>query len=104
MGVGGVLIACSEDKHDSYLRELSALAMNFWRGDGKADADMDKRLVALTSDPGDGEKDLHNLSEDKERRPTVAASNPRGLQIAYDAAVAWPGAAARTFASTCCRI
>ncbi len=88
MGVGDVLIACSEDKDDPYLRELSAFAMNFWRGDEAADARMEERLVALTYDDGAGENKLAELSEEKEESPTVAVSVPAGLQIQYNAAVA----------------
>ena len=88
MGVGDVLIACSEDKDDPYLRELSAFAMNFWRGDEAADARMEARLVALTYDDGAGENKLAELSEEKEESPTVAVSVPAGLQIQYNAAVA----------------
>ena len=42
MGVGAVLIACSRDKDDPYLRELSAFAMNSWRGDAAVDARMEE--------------------------------------------------------------
>ena len=54
MGVGDVLIACSRDKGDPYLRELSAFAMNFWRGDAAANARMEEALLALTNDDGGG--------------------------------------------------
>jgi len=88
MGVGAVLIACSEDKDDPYLRELSAFAMNFWRGDAAADAAMEKRLVELTFDDGAGQNKLAELSDDKDDSPTVSIARPDGLQIQYDAAVA----------------
>ena len=88
MGVGDVLIACSEEKGDPYLRELSAFAMNFWRGDEAANSRMEKRLVALTYDDGTGENQLAELSEAKDESPTVAVSIPSGLQIQYNAAVA----------------
>ena len=45
MGVGDALIACGRDKDDPYLRELSAFAMNFWRGDAAADARMEEALA-----------------------------------------------------------
>ena len=45
MGVGGVLITCSRDKDDLNLRELSAFAMNSWRGNAAANARMEDALV-----------------------------------------------------------
>ena len=71
MGVGDVLIACSRDKDDPYLRELSAFAMNFWRGDAAANARMEEALLALTHDDGAGEDKLSELSEDQEESPTA---------------------------------
>ena len=88
LGVGDVLIACSGDADDPYLRELSAFAMNFWRGDDAANSRMEKRLVDLTYDAGEGQQNSSDLTEEKQDAPTVAVSNPRGLQIQYDAAVA----------------
>jgi hypothetical protein len=102
MGVGDVLIACSRDKDDPYLRELSAFAMNFWRGDAAANARMEEALLALTNDDGAGEDKLTELSEDQEESPTAdllssltgggggteAVSNIPGLQIRFNAAVA----------------
>ncbi len=102
MGVGDVLIACSRDKGDPYLRELSAFAMNFWRGDAAANARMESALLALTHDDGAGEDKLNELSEDQEESPTAdmlssltgggngtdAVSKIPGLQIRFNAAVA----------------
>jgi hypothetical protein len=102
MGVGDVLIACSRDKDDPYLRELSAFAMNFWRGDAAANARMEEALTRLTHDDGVGEDNLAELSEDQEESPTanalsaltgggnstVAMSKIPGLQIRFNAAVA----------------
>jgi len=102
MGVGDVLIACSGDKDDPYLRELSAFAMNFWRGDATANARMEESLARLTHDDGAGEDKLADLTDDKEDSPTtdalsaltgggnstVAISKIPGLQIRFNAAVA----------------
>ena len=102
MGVGDVLIACSGDKDDPYLRELSAFAMNFWRGDAAANARMGEALVRLTHDDGVGEDKLADLSDDQEESltadalsalmgggtGTVATSKIPGLQIRFNAAVA----------------
>ncbi len=88
MGVGDVLIACSEEKDDPYLRELSAFAMNFWRGDDAANARMEKRLVAATYDDGSGQNKLAELSEEKDESPNAPVCKPAGLQIEYNAAVA----------------
>jgi hypothetical protein len=101
-GVGDVLIACSGDKDDPYLRELSAFAMNFWRGDAAANARMEEALIRLTHDDGAGEDKLADLADDKEESPTadilssltggdnstVAISKIPGLQIRFNAAVA----------------
>jgi hypothetical protein len=102
MGVGDVLIACSGDKDDPYLRELSAFAMNFWRGDAAPTSRMEEALARLTHDDGAGEDKLADLSDDKEESPTadalsalagggngtVAISKIPGLQIRFNAAVA----------------
>jgi hypothetical protein len=102
MGVDDVLIACSRDKDDPYLRELSAFAMNFWRGDAATSARMEEALLVLTHDDGAGEDKLTDLSEDQEESPTadalsvltgggngtVAISKVPGLQIRFNAAVA----------------
>jgi hypothetical protein len=102
MGVGDVLIACSDDKDDPYLRELSAFAMNFWRGDAAANVRMEEALARLTHDDGAGEDKLANLSDDPEESPTAdalsaltgggngtaAISKIPGLQIRFNAAVA----------------
>ena len=88
LGVGKTLIDCSKDKDDPYLRELSAFAMNFWRGDETANAAMEERLADLTRDDGAGDKGLIDASEEKDQGPTVAVSRPSGLQIEYNAAVA----------------
>ena len=88
MGVGDALIACSRDRDDPYLRELSAFAMNFWRGDAAANARMEDALAALIQDDGAGEDKLADLSEEKDNSPTEAVSKVPGLQIRFNAAVA----------------
>ena len=88
MGVGDALIACSRDRDDPYLRELSAFAMNFWRGDDAANARMEEALDMLIQDNGEGEETLADLSEGKNDSPTEAVSKIPGLQIRFNAAVA----------------
>jgi hypothetical protein len=87
MGVADALIVCSTDD-DPYLRELSVFAMNFWRGDDAVNARMQSALLARTQDDGKGEDDAAGLSQEKDDSPTVALSDPKGLQIQYNAAVA----------------
>jgi hypothetical protein len=103
MGVGDALVACAGEKDDPYLRELSAFAMNFLRGDEAANRRMQQALVALTNDNGEGEDRLADLADEKEETPmqdalsaltgggdqgTTAVSKIPGLQIRFNAAVA----------------
>ena len=103
MGVGDVLVACGRDKDDPILRELSAFAMNFWRGDAAANSRMEDALVTLIQDDGAGEDKLSDITEEKEESPmtdtltwmmggsrngTDAVSKIPGLQIRFNAAVA----------------
>ncbi len=105
LGVGDVLIACSEDADDPYLRELSAFAMNFWRGDEAANARMEKRLVDLTYDDGQGQEASSELTEQKDESRDRRPLQP---QAAFRSNTTppwrWPGSAARTPASTCSKI
>lgn len=88
MGVGYALIACSRDRDDAYLRELSAFAMNFWRGDAAANARMVDALGALIQDDGEGNDILAGLAGEKNNDPTEAVSKIPGLQVRFNAAVA----------------
>jgi hypothetical protein len=88
MGVGDALIECSRDRDDAYLRELSAFAMNFWRGDDAANARMQEALARLVNDGGEGESNLAELWTDKDETPTEAVSKIPGLLIRFNAAVA----------------
>ena len=88
MGVGDALIACSRDRDDPNLRELSAFAMNFWRGDDAANARMEKALVALIQDAGEGDDQLTGAADEKNGGPTESVSKVPGLEVRFNAAAA----------------
>ena len=88
MGVGDALIACSRDQDDPNLRELSAFAMNFWRGDDAANARMEKALVALIQDTGEGDDQLTGAADEKNDGATEAVSKVPGLEVRFNAAAA----------------
>ncbi len=81
----------------TYLRELSAFAMNFWRGDDAANERMEKRLVDLmTKDDGSGRNSAAELSEEKDESPNApSATAGRSLQIEYFAAVSGAASASQ---------
>jgi hypothetical protein len=88
MGVGDVLITCSSDKDDPFLRKLSALAMNSWRGDERANARMEEALTALIHDDGAGEEKLADLEDGADDSPFETATRIPGLEVRFNAAVA----------------
>lgn len=61
-GVAGVIEKCAAD-NDPSIRKFVAFASNFWRGSAAEDAKIEKALVALSRDSGQGENALDALLE-----------------------------------------
>ena len=72
MGVAQALETASEDA-DPFVREMAALAANFWTGTPREESELEKMLVRLSRDSGAGEDRL------AERRQE-AGEDPRTLQ------------------------
>jgi hypothetical protein len=87
IGVDRALVDAA-DAEDPFLRELAALAMNFWRGDAEADARMEKALVKLSYDDGRGEDSLGQLSDEEDPGETRAVSHKAGQRVCFNAVVA----------------
>jgi hypothetical protein len=87
-GVADVLVRCSEDE-DPYLRELTALAANFWGGTAAEQARIESLLVRLSTDTGDGED---KLRERQQSNPDAARSQAvckrKGFQVQVNANLA----------------
>jgi hypothetical protein len=88
LGVAEALRQCSEDD-DPYLRELTALASNFWTGTGREQATIEEYLVKLSLDDGRGEE---KLAERQARNPDAkrsrAISKRKGFQVQANANLA----------------
>jgi hypothetical protein len=72
MGVDRTLEECAA-ADDPFLRELTALALNFWHGGADAEARMEKTLLRLSNDEGRGQELLDQWAEDDpaETRPVT---------------------------------
>ncbi len=85
LGVAEALRECAEDD-DPYLRELTALASNFWKGTGREETMTEEFLVKLSMDDGRGEE---KLAERQARNPDAARSRAvskrKGFQVQVNA-------------------
>jgi hypothetical protein len=91
MGVADALIACAGDREFFAVREMSALAMNFWWGTADEDARMERALVELTHDDGAGEYRLDEARDEylaKNPDQTRARSKESGFEIRVNANIA----------------
>ncbi len=96
LGLDRALTTCAQDPNP-FLREVSALALNFWEGLPAENARMDDVLVRLTHDDGSGE-DILVAMRDEERRIAgyredekqidVPVTKIPGLTIRYNATIA----------------
>jgi hypothetical protein len=87
-GVAEVLRECSEDE-DPYLRELTALASNFWFGTAKEDAVIEGLLVRLSRDAGQGEEKLEERqARNPDNRRSRALTRRKGFQVQANANLA----------------
>src|SRR5262249_18081296 len=73
MGVDKTLIKCA-DAPQPYLRELTAMALNFWSGTDAENERIEAKLEKLLDDPGTGEEEQRQLVGDKPEE-TAAFTN-----------------------------
>lgn len=84
-GVIPTLQTCSEDE-DPYLRELTALAANFWKGTPQEESILEDLLGRLAVDAGVGEEILQERqARNPESRTTQALSTRKGFQVQVNA-------------------
>jgi hypothetical protein len=90
LGVDRPLIQCADDENP-LLREVAALAMNFWEGTAAENGPMDEALVRLTYDDGRGgelaDRLLAEFDPDNQRE-THPVQADKGVLVRYNAAVA----------------
>jgi hypothetical protein len=84
LGVARVLKTCAAES-DPFLRELSALASNFWQGDAAEEAEIENFLVQLSNDAGEGEDALAEQANDGGSRPVTTV---KGYKVQANATVA----------------
>jgi hypothetical protein len=88
LGVAEVLARCSEEE-DPYLRELTALASNFWHGTAREQAMIEQLLVRLSTDAGTGEDLLRErLAKNPDAKRSIALSKKPGYQVQVNANLA----------------
>jgi hypothetical protein len=87
LGVDRVLEACAA-ADDPMLRELAALAMNFWYGSDAENARMNQALLRLTTDDGRGEDRQAQLLEEDKSVPTRAVTTKPGFKVQANAVIA----------------
>ncbi len=88
LGVAQTLQQCSEDDNP-YLRELTALASNFWNGTGREQTMIEEFLVKLAHDDGRGEDQLEERqARNPDSKRTRAISKRTGFQVQANANLA----------------
>ncbi|HLN33241.1 MAG TPA: hypothetical protein VK395_36270 [Gemmataceae bacterium] len=96
LGLEPLFIQCANDPNP-FLREITALALNFWVGLPDENARMDDLLVTLTRDDGRGEDILAGVRAEENRltgnrqdqqHADVPVGKFPGLTVRYNAAVA----------------
>ncbi len=87
LGVDKVLETCAA-ADDPLLRELAALAMNFWYGTDAENARMNKALLRLTTDDGRGEDKQAQLVEKDDSVPTRSVTTKPGFKVQANAVIA----------------
>jgi hypothetical protein len=83
MGVDRTLIKCA-DAPQPYLRELTAMALNFWSGTDAENERIEAALEKLLDDRGQGEEEQRQLVGDNPEE-TTAITKPPGRQVCYNA-------------------
>jgi hypothetical protein len=88
MGVADTLAKCADDE-DPYLRELSALASNFWYGTAKEDGAIESFLVRLSDDAGAGADRMEErLRRNPNTKDSRAVTTKKGFNVQANAAIA----------------
>jgi hypothetical protein len=87
LGLDETFARCAEDRTNPFLRETAAFALNFWEGNPAESARMERTLVALCGDTGEGEETLEEFYRD-EKPDTRAVTKLPGSRVRYNATVA----------------
>jgi hypothetical protein len=88
MGVADALEKCSRDE-DPFLRELAALASNFWTGTAVEEARIEKFLVRLSHDDGAGEDGLaERIERNAGSTQSRALTTKKGFKVQANATIA----------------
>lgn len=86
LGVETTLLQTAKDK-DPFVRELTALALNFWSGNAAESAAFDEMLLQLCRDDGHG-KEIQKQGEEDSAGGDEPFTRVPGLEIRYNAALA----------------
>jgi hypothetical protein len=86
LGVEDTLATCAGSRYP-YLRELAAMALNLWSGTPEENERIEKTLVKLSHDTGDGEEEQKQLVGDNPDKTATFTHRP-GHQVCYNATVA----------------
>jgi hypothetical protein len=86
LGVDKVFTRCAEDDNP-FLREMTAMALNFWQGTSSENQKMDTLLARLDRDNGHGEDILSRYREEEGLNEMPETRVP-GLTISFNATVA----------------
>jgi hypothetical protein len=87
LGVDRVVVKCAEAE-DPSLRELAAFVANFWSGTTEENARMEKALLRLCDDPGQGEEELAKLENENQQEETRKLVKKPGFRVQVNAAIA----------------
>jgi hypothetical protein len=87
LGVAAALKKCSTD-NDPFLRELSALASNFWHGQGVEETLIESFLVDMSKDRGGGEKEFADGLGKNPASDTRQVTTKPGFMVQANATIA----------------
>jgi hypothetical protein len=88
LGVAAVLEKCADDE-EPFLRELAALASNFWTGTALEEERIEKFLVRLSHDPGTGEDQLaERLAKNPGSTKSRSVTTKKGFKVQANATIA----------------
>jgi hypothetical protein len=88
LGIDKTMETCAEAE-DPALREVAALAMNFWSGTAVENAHLEAILVKLSHDSGRGEDQLARLVENNEdSKDSRAVTKKPGFRVQANATIA----------------
>lgn len=86
LGVEVTLLRAAQDK-DPFVRELTALALNFWSGNAAESAAFDEVLLQLCRDDGHG-REIAKQGEEESASGDEPFTRIPGLEVRYNAALA----------------